>query len=140
MPIQRIIQYFNKHILFSSVGENHSINEFLRKYNMPLFNKFNYKQRYNISNKGNIIFVKVLFADISEWQQILSRVVNKDIIIHTSNMTEDKSINSIYTQFKDAYRLPKSYLSKIENDKEFKIYNSAYEQKKYLAKWTKLSV
>ena len=55
-------------------------------------------------------------------------------------MTEDKSISRLYEQFKELYRLPKSYLAKIENDNEFKIYTSAYDQKKYLTKWTKLSI
>jgi hypothetical protein len=140
MPIQNVIQYFNEKILFSSVGEHHSINEFLQNYNMPLFHKFNFKRQYNISNKENITFVKVLFSDISEWDKILSQVLNKEIIIHKANLTEDKSINTLYTQFKESYRLPKAYLSKIENDDEFKIYTSAYNQKKYLTKWTKLSV
>ena len=140
MKMQDIIQYFNENILFSSVGDHHSINEFLQNYNMQLFNKFNFKRRYNISNKGNIIFVKVLFSDIKDWDKILSCVVNKKIIIHAANMTEDKSINTLYEHFKNIYRLPKSYLTKIENDSEFKIYTSAYEQKKYLAKWTKLSI
>ena len=140
MQIHSVIQYFNENILFSSVGEHHTINEFLQKYNMPLFHKFNFKRRYNISNKGNIIFVKVLFSDINEWGKILSDALNTEIVIHNANMTEDKSINTLYSQFKTSYRLPKSYLSKIENDNEFKIYTSAYEQKKYLAKWTKLSI
>ena len=140
MQIQNIIRYFNDNILFSSVGEHHPINEFLQNYNMPLFHKFNFKRRYNISNKGNIIFLKVLFSDIGDWNKILSQVLNKEIIIHNANLTEDKSIHTLYTQFKDTYRLPKLYLSKIENDREFKIYISAYDQKKYIAKWTKLSV
>jgi hypothetical protein len=140
MKIENIIQYFNENILFSSVGDHHPINEFLQNYNMPLFHKFNFKRRYNISNKGNIIFVKVLFSDIKEWDKILSHVLNKKIIIHNANMTVEKSINTLYKQFKETYRLPKSYLSKIENDTEFKIYNSVYDQNKYLAKWTKLSV
>lgn len=140
MKMVEIIQYFNENILFSSVGNHHPINEFLTNYKMPLFHKFNFKRRYNISNKGNIIFVKLLFSDINEWGKILSQVFNKEIVIHSANMTEDKSINTLYTQFKDTYRLPKSYLSKIENDPEFKIYTSSYDQKKYIAKWTKLSV
>lgn len=140
MSIQHIITYFNDNILFSSVGEHHPINEFLQNYKMPLFHKFNFKRRYNKSNKGNIIFVKVLFSDIKDWGNILSHAVNAEITIHNANLTEDKSINLLYAQFKDMYRLPKSYLSRIENDSEFKIYTSAYEQKKYLAKWTELSV
>ena len=140
MKISDMIQYFNEHILFSSVGNHHPINEFLTNYKMPLFHKFNFKRRYNISNKGNIIFIKVLFSDINEWGKILSQALDKEIVIHNANMTEDKTINILYTQFKHLYRLPKSYLSKIENDNEFKIYTSAYEQKKYIAKWTKLSV
>jgi hypothetical protein len=140
MQMKYIIKYFNANILFSSVGDHHPINEFLQKYNMPLFHKFNFKRRYNICNKGNIIFVKVLFSDIREWDKILSQVLNKEIIIYNANLTEDKSINTLYAQFKDEYRLPKSYLSKIENDSEFKIYTPAYEQKKYIDKWTKLSI
>ena len=140
MQLHQIIQYFNENILFSSVGDHHPINEFLKNYNMPLFHKFNFKRRYNISNKGNIVFVKVLFSDIHEWGNILSQALNTEITIHNANMTEDKTINKLYAQFKDAYRLPKSYLSKIENDVEFKIYTSAYDQTKYLTKWAKLSV
>ena len=140
MPIKNIITYFDQHILFSSVGEHHPINEFLQNYKMKLFHKFNFKRRYNISNKVNIFFVKVLFSYINDWGKILSQVVNKDIIIHNANLTEDKSINKLYTQFKNIYRLPKAYLPKIENDPEFKIYTTSHDQKKYMEKWIKLSI
>ena len=140
IPIQNIITYFNENILFSSVGDHHPINEFLQNYKMDVFHKFNFKRRYNICNNGNIIFVKVLFSDIKDWDTIISQAVNKEITLHTANLTQDKSINKFYIQFKDMYRLPKAYLSKIEEDPEFKIYNTSYDQQKYITKWTELSV
>lgn len=35
------------------------------------------------------------------------------------------------------YKVPKKYLNKLKKDKEFKVYNSPEDQKKYLDYWNK---
>jgi hypothetical protein len=56
--------------------------------------------------------------------------------MHNENLTEDKQIYNLYNNFKENYTVPKEYITHLsENDKEFKIYNTVSEQKRYIAKW-----
>lgn len=139
LSMEELTKYFNNNILTSCVAEHHPINEFLQKYDIPLFNKFNFKRHYNIAEKNNIVFVKILFSDISEWDKILSEVFNNKIVIYPANLTQEKEMGNLYKQFKDQYRIPRSYLNIVKNDTEFQIYNKPYEQHKYLNMWGKLS-
>ena len=62
--------------------------------------------------------------DINEWSNILSTIFEKNITIHNENLTSDKSINKLYNEFKEAYKVPEKYLNEnLIKDKEFKIYN-----------------
>jgi len=137
--INELIKYFDDNILNSGRGQNQAVNEFLIKYDVPLFKKFNFKRRYNIIKRKNIIFVKILFSDIKEWDTILTDIFGKKITIYSANLTEEKEINDLYKEFKEQYKIPKSYLDVIKNDNDFLIHNKPYEQKKYLNMWEKNS-
>jgi len=80
--------------------------------------------------------VKIRFNEISEWSNILSTLFNTKITIKNHNLTEKKEINLLYNDFKNVYKIPKSYLSKqLKKDASFKIYNSKKEQAEYIEKW-----
>lgn len=140
MSVHELIKFFNEKILFSSVAEKHPINDFLIKYDAPLFKKFNFKRRYNIIKKKNIVFIKLLFSDIKDWDKILSEIFEKNITIYPTNLTEEKEINELYKLFKQEYHIPSSYLNIIKNNKEFNIHHRPYEQKKYINMWEKKSI
>lgn len=140
VSIEDLIDYFNEYILNTSVGTNHSINEFISHYEVPPIHKFNYKKKYVKREKNNIIFIKLLFSDINDWGSILSDVFEKEIIIHKANLTSEKSISNIYSLFKEKYLLPKYFIEKIRGDKELAIYMQPYQINKYIQYWTDKSI
>ena len=107
--------------------------------NVPLFTTFDYNKKYNVVKKENIVFIKLLFKDINHWSTILSEIMGKDIVIHNCNLTNEKTIFPLYTEFKKQYRIPVDYIENILNDREFKIYNTVADQFHYWNKWIKKS-
>lgn len=116
LEIQDIIDIFNNKFLYE-LEEYHSIDQILTYYNIPLFDTFDFDKKYNIVTQNNKIF-------------------KKPIIIHSNNLTKHKKINKLYKQFKENYKVPKSYIyDKLVVDKEFKIYNTIAEQEEYIKMW-----
>jgi hypothetical protein len=139
LSIDEIVMFFNNNFI-NHLEEYHSINEVLKHYNIPLWKCFDFKNKYNIIKKDNIIFIKILFKDIQNWNKILSEIFNKKIIIYENNLTSNKSINDLYIKFKKKYKVPVSYIENIlKNDKEFKIFNTPDEQIEYINNWLKKS-
>ena len=116
--------------------ENYAaINDVLNYYNLDYFNTFDFDKKYNIKHYKNITFIKLRFEDINEWSTILSEIFNKPIIIHKDNLTINKKYYNIYNIIKQKYIIPDYLLTLIENDREFKIYNTPAKQKEYLDYW-----
>ncbi len=134
--IQQLIDIFNSDHLYR-IENYHSINEIMDHYHVPHFDSFDFKNRFVMKYSNNILFIKLHFNDIHQWNYILSKITNKPIVISPENISNQKEYNTIYKQFKEQYTLPTNYLSIIENDKEFKIYNTPQEQLDYLSKWNK---
>ena len=81
-----------------------------------------------------------MFKNINKWEEQLSEIFQKKIIIQNENLTINKNINNLYEEFKKKYKVPKNYLlNELINDSEFKIYNSEKEQKEYIELWMKKS-
>jgi len=139
LTVEELIIIFNNKYFF--LLENyHPINEVLEYYNIPLFDKFDFKKGYNIFKNDNKIFIKLLFKNINKWEEQLSEIFQKKIIIQNENLTINKNINNLYEEFKKKYKVPKNYLlNELINDSEFKIYNSEKEQKEYIELWMKKS-
>jgi hypothetical protein len=137
LSINNIIDYFNNNYLNNKNNyfNYNPINQIMTYYDAPLFKNFDFEKRYNILKKDNKVFIKILFKDIQKWDKILSEIFEKDIILHSDNLTINKDINILYEKFKDAYKVPKEYLTFIENGNEFKIYNTPEDQKTYLDYW-----
>lgn len=137
--VTELINIFNS-VYVDTIEEYHSINEVLTHYNAPLFTEFDFKNKYNKLRHGNIVFIKIRFADINEWESILNNAMGTSIVIHNDNLTDNKKINKLYTEFKKEYKVPKSYLDNIlSSDTEFKIYNTPEEQLNYITYWTNKS-
>jgi hypothetical protein len=108
----------------------------MEQYEVPLFKIFDFGKRYNMVEKDNKIFIKVLFKDINKWNEILSEIFGKNIIIYSDNLTKNKDVGELYTLFKSEYRVPISYLENILTyDEQFKIYNTLEEQSEYRKYW-----
>lgn len=137
--VQQLIDVFNNkyiHIL----EEYHTINDIMKHYGLQTFDTFDFNNKYIIKKSNNIVFVKLLFSDIHKWNNILSNIFNKKIIMHNGNMTRNKNIYSLYKQFIIKYQVPKIYIiNTLINDKQFKIFNTPKTQKLYINKWLQSS-
>lgn len=138
--INELIDIFNNKYV-NEMSEYHSINELFDGFNIKHFDEFNFEKGYNIKEINNVVFVKLLFKDINDWDKHLTEIFNKTIKITSRNIGEEKKYASIYKEFKEKYKVPKSYLNNIlANDKEFKIYNTPEEQINYINYWKNRSI
>ena len=135
----QLINIFNKKCLYT-IEEYHPIDNAMINNGISPFEEFNFKNNYVIKEDKNVVFIKILFSDINNWDTILSKIFNKKINIHKYNLTSNKSIHLKYIRFKTQYKVPKLYLNNyLKKDKNFKIYNTQQNQKLYLEKWYKNS-
>lgn len=133
--INDLIKVFNNKYL-NTLEEYHSINEVMEHYGVPKFTLFDFEKGYNIIEKNNLIFIKVLFIDIDKWNEVFSKIFGKKIKMYNDNLTKNKRIYNLYNIFKKNYRVSKYYLENVlVNDEEFKIYNTIKEQKEYVKKY-----
>lgn len=133
--LKNIIHYFNAKCIYN-LEEYHAIDEIMNYYKLPLFDTFDYNNKYNLLVHENIHFIKIRFNDINDWSNILSKILNKQIKIQSDNLTETKEYSTLYNNFKKVYYLPNVYYNRcLPNDKNFKIFNTEEEQKKYYKKW-----
>ena len=133
--LREIIHYFNKNHIYG-LEEYHPIDEIMTHYNLPLFDTFDFKKKYNLLVYKNINFIKIRFNDIDNWSNILSEIFQRPIRIQNDNMSENKDYINLYNNFKKVYYLPNAYYDvTLPNNKNFKIYNTTDEQQKYYKKW-----
>jgi hypothetical protein len=137
--VDELINIFNSKYL-NEIEEYHSINPIMKHYGVEPFDTFDFNKRFIIKEKGNLVFIKILFSDINNWSNILSSIFNKQIVVSNGNISQRKSYKHIYNEFKAKYTTLKSYLNdKLIQDREFKIYNTQEEQEKYINKWLALA-
>ena len=100
VPIKELINFFNKQTIFTS-EEYHPIDEIISYYNLESFKTFDFENKYNICKKNNIHFIKIRFNDILHWNEILSKIFNRDISIIKDNDSIDNTyISTEYIDFK----------------------------------------
>lgn len=132
--IDNLIEYFNKN--FFMIENYHPINKIMDHFSVNTFKEFDFKRGYNIIEKDNIVYIKLRFSDINNWNKYLTEIFNKPITLYNHNLTSNKQINSLYIQFKEKYYVPKDYLeTELKNDREFNIYMSKEEKTKYIEYW-----
>ena len=131
--IKDLINDFNT--VFLNIENYHSINEVFDYFKIDNFNKFDFEKRYNLYKHKNINIIKLRFADINDWNKILSEIFQKEIIIYSDNISENKEYKDVYKKFKKQYKIPKDYLETILNDKTLNIYMSSEEKEEYKKFW-----
>ena len=82
-----------------------------------------------------MVFIKLRFAEINQWERILSEIFGKKIRVQSSNMSNEKTYSALYSLFKEFYRVPAWAYNRMINTREFRIYNSESEKEMYDAKW-----
>lgn len=137
---EELIDIFNSEYI-NKLEEYHTINSIMTEYGLEPFDKFDFDKKYIIKKKGNLIFIKILFSDIIRWENILSEIFKKRIILYNSNLSIEKNYISEYNDFKRKYKVSQSYINNIlKNDKQFKIFNTKEQQEKYINKYLESTV
>ena len=132
--IELIIKRFNS--VFPFIGKD---DYFFDKYNIDIPREFDFVNKYLLINKDNVKYLKLRLCDSNEWDRILSKVLNMDIVVIKDYQTENKAIGDLYKRFKETYHIPCNLLETIKSCKYFNYYNSDSERNVYLEKWNNKS-
>ena len=87
--VKELINIFNNKYL-NNLENGHPIDIIMKNYNVKPFYKFNFEKKYVKKVQGNLVFIKILFSDINDWGNILSKIFNKKIIVVSSNLSKKK--------------------------------------------------
>jgi hypothetical protein len=130
--IEKIIKRFND--IFEYLP---NIDYYFTKYpfSKQIPNSFDFESKFLISHHDHITFIKLRLNDVNSWAEILSNILNTEIIIHKDYETSNKKIGSLYNKFKSEYKLPYNFYKIIEDSPEVKFYLSIEERNKYLNYW-----
>lgn len=117
------------------IEEYESINDIMLHYGVELFSTFDFENGYIKKEKGNIVFIKILYSDIQKWGKILSNIFNREIVVKSRNVTCNKEYSNKYEEFKREFKVPISYINEIKNKDSFKVFNTQEQQNVYIDKW-----
>tara|TARA_B100001758_G_scaffold246308_1_gene261085 strand:- start:5120 stop:5812 length:693 start_codon:yes stop_codon:yes gene_type:complete len=133
------INIFNSDHIYR-IEEQHIIHEVFKRLQLPDTKKYNFKKKYLYHKHNNIVFIKLHYNDIKNWDKRLTSIFSKTIPIVSDNVSSNKPYYEKYKQFLKEYKVPKKYLEgQLLNDKEFKIYQTPLEQQQYIDKWLQKS-
>lgn len=131
--ISRIINRFNK--IFPYLANEPDY--FKEKYGLiEIPETFNFEKKYLIHEKDNITYIKLRLKDSNEWNKILQEIFDVNIVIINDYKTENKTIQNLYSQFKNEYKLPSNLYDFISNCKYLNYYYSSQEKEEYLNSWS----
>jgi len=128
--LSRIFERFNNIYSYIANGDN-----FLDVYNLHCPEEFNYQSKYLFVESNGIKYIKLRLQDSSEWEQILSKLLNSNIKIIKDYETDKKEIGELYNNFKKEYRLPLNYYHELEKCNYLKYFLSKKEREEYLNYW-----
>lgn len=125
-----LIKRFNSLFYYLGVGDY-----FFEKYDIDIPENFDFDKKYLLVEKNNIKYIKLRLCDANDWGNILSNILNIDIVIIKDYQTENKLIGEVYTKFKEVYQIPYNLLETVKDCKYFNYYNTEIEKEMYLNKW-----
>jgi hypothetical protein len=128
--IKRITDRFNKLFPHLAVGEH-----YFDKYNIAEPIPFDFDKKYTVQVINNVKYVKLRLCDSKIWCELLSNILNSDIVLINDYQTETKQIGHLYQRFKNEYRLPSNYFDLIKECKYLNFYYSEDERNKYFNEW-----
>jgi hypothetical protein len=127
----RIINRFNK--LFPHLGKG---DHYFEKYGINDPIAFDFNKKYSIQEINKIKYIKLRLCDANLWQNILTEILQSDIVIINDYSTENKSIGELYKKIKQEYSLPSNFLDLIKNCPYFNFYYNKEERNIYIQDWT----
>lgn len=135
--IEYLINTFNNNFdtIFDKVMNKQALDEVLDKYNLNKNINFDFDKGYHVWGHDNKIIIKLLFKNMSKWNNHLSQILQKNIHILPDNLSQDKKYSTLLNNFKLHYKISKANYDKLINLESFKIYNSHSDKLKYQEKW-----
>jgi hypothetical protein len=130
--LDKIINRFNK--LFPHLSNE---DYFQTTYDIIVPPVFDFENKYLCVKNNDISFIKLRLCDSSEWNKILSKILQTEIIIVHDYETENKKIGELYKKFKLNYKIPSNLLDQIKSCSYVAYYLSEQERTKYLDFWEK---
>jgi len=128
--IKRVSDRFNKLFPHLENGDH-----YFEKFNIENPVPFDFTNKYTIQVINNIKYIKIRLCDSQLWDNILSKVLNTDIVLITDYSTDKKEIGDLYKRFKKEYKLPKNYFDIIKSCKFLNFYYNEEERNVYLNYW-----
>jgi len=128
--IQRVSERFNKLFPHLENGDH-----YFDKYNIDEPMPFDFSKKYTMQIINNIKYIKLRLCDSNLWGEILSTILQSDIVIISDYKTDGKPIGELYERFKNEYRLPSNFFEQIKDCKYLKFYYNNAEREKYLNSW-----
>jgi hypothetical protein len=127
--ISRISVRFNE--LFPHLSNS---DHYFDKYKIEV-PSFDFLKKYSIQTCKRVKYIKLRLMDSTNWENILSEIMNTKIVILTDYKTSDKSIGDFYNKFKKEYRLPTNLFELIKKCKYLHFYLNEVEKTAYLNSW-----
>jgi len=128
--IKRISDRFNKLFTHLENGDHYT-----DKYNIDEIIPFDFDKKYTIQVKNGTSYIKLRLCDSHLWADILSSILQTEIIVISDYKTSSKGIADLYKRFKNEYRLPINFFELIKECKYLNFYYNEEERKKYLNIW-----
>jgi hypothetical protein len=128
--IKRISDRFNKLLPYLATSDN-----YFDKFNIGNPPDFDFDKKYTLQTVNNIKYIKLRLNDSSEWANILSTLLGRQIVLINDYTTESKLIGKLYNRFKTEYKIPTNYLESVKTCKYFNFYLSQEEREKYIDTW-----
>lgn len=128
--LEKIINRFNNLFPYLENGDHYH-----DKYNINEPILFDFNNKYTLQTINNINYIKLRLIDSNIWNNILSKIFNKDIIIVNDYLTQNKTIGKLYNNFKKEYKIPINFLDNINNCKYLNFYLNDEEKNNYINKW-----
>jgi len=130
--INRIFDRFNNLFPHLENGDH-----YIDKYNIVEPVLFDFEKKYTIQEINNIKYIKLRLCDSHLWGNILSIILQTEIVLISDYKTETKGIGELYNRFKNEYKLPINYFENIKTCKYFNFYYNEEERNAYLNIWAK---
>jgi hypothetical protein len=130
--LDRIISRFNK--IFPYLSDT---DYFKSIYNIEVPEKFDFEKKYMHVVCNEINYIKLRLCDSKEWNNILSELLQTEIIIVHDYETKNKKIGELYKKFKANYKIPCNLLNEVKEKSNLDFYLSEEERKRYYDFWEK---
>ena len=128
--LEKITKRFNK--LFPHLSND---DYFKQVYNIPTPEKFDFQNKFLLVDKNGIKYIKLRLMDSSEWGNILTRILETEIVMVNDYKTENKIIGELYNNFKNNYKIPCNFIKSLLECKTLNYYLTLDEVTNYINSW-----